>query len=105
MKTRYRYDKETGEVWQVATDEGPKQTGPFLHQDLNALYREGGFRSPIDGTWIDSRKSLRAHEQRHGVKQCGELTAQQQIEPLKRSYEQSRAEMASQKGIDFSWTD
>jgi hypothetical protein len=78
---------------------------PRVMGDINSNYAAGGFKSPIDGTWIDSRTSLRAHEQRHGVKQCGELTAQQQIEPIKRSYEQSRAEMASQEGIDFSWTD
>ena len=31
------------------------------------------FRSPIDGSMIGSRSQLRAHEQRHGVRQCGEL--------------------------------
>ena len=31
------------------------------------------FRSPIDGAGIGSRSTLRAHEQRHGVRQCGEL--------------------------------
>jgi len=29
------------------------------------------FRSPIDGTVITSRSQLREHEQRHGVRQCG----------------------------------
>mgnify|MGYP001047293950 CR=1 FL=1 len=31
------------------------------------------FVSPIDGTEITSRSSLKAHEQRHGVKQCGDF--------------------------------
>jgi hypothetical protein len=31
------------------------------------------FRSPIDGAEISSRSSLRAHEQKHGVKQCGDF--------------------------------
>ncbi|MGE0213965.1 MAG: hypothetical protein AB7S41_19930 [Parvibaculaceae bacterium] len=31
------------------------------------------FRSPIDGAEISSRSSLRAHERRHRVRQCGEL--------------------------------
>jgi hypothetical protein len=31
------------------------------------------FVSPIDGTLISSRSGLRAHEQRHGVKQNGDM--------------------------------
>jgi len=31
------------------------------------------FVSPIDGTEISSRSKLKAHEQRHGVKQCGDF--------------------------------
>lgn len=31
------------------------------------------FRSPIDGKEISSRSALREHEQRHGVRQVGDL--------------------------------
>lgn len=31
------------------------------------------FRSPIDGAVISSRSQLRTHEQRHGVKQNGDM--------------------------------
>ena len=31
------------------------------------------FQSPIDYSEITSRSQLREHEQRHGVRQCGEL--------------------------------
>lgn len=104
MRKRYRYDKNLGKCVEIV--KAPRSSaGPFLMPDINAIYSEGGIVSPINGEFITSRSQLRAHEQRYGVKQCGELTAQQQIEPIKRSYEQSRAEMANMEGIDFSWTD
>lgn len=31
------------------------------------------FQSPIDFSLISSRSALRDHEQKHGVRQCGEL--------------------------------
>lgn len=42
-------------------------SGPYVFGDI----RE--FRSPIDGAVISSRSSLRAHEHRHGVRQCGDF--------------------------------
>lgn len=40
---------------------------PFLMTDIKP------FVSPIDGTEITSRSKLRAHEQKHGVKQNGDM--------------------------------
>lgn len=40
---------------------------PALMPDITS------FVSPIDGTEISSRSKLKAHEQRHGVKQCGDF--------------------------------
>jgi hypothetical protein len=42
-------------------------SGPFVFSDIQE------FRSPVDGSLISSRSSLRAHEQRHGIKQCGDF--------------------------------
>lgn len=89
-----------------SSDVPPKRSKfarPMVMRDLSETYREGGFRSPIDGEWIDSRATLRAHEAKHGVKQCGELKAEDQIRPIKESYERSWADVSSDEGIDFSW--
>ncbi len=40
---------------------------PRVMQDITP------FISPIDGTEISSRSKLKAHEQRHGVRQCGDF--------------------------------
>lgn len=40
---------------------------PMVYSDIKE------FRSPIDGSLISSRASLRDHEQRHGVKQNGDM--------------------------------
>lgn len=40
---------------------------PYLMTDIKS------FRSPVDGSEITSRSKLKAHEQRHGVKQCGDF--------------------------------
>ncbi len=50
---------------QETSSRGP--AGPFFMPDI------AEFRSPIDGSAISSRSQLRAHEQRYGVRQCGEL--------------------------------
>jgi hypothetical protein len=76
---------------------------PTLMRDLSEIYREGGIESPIDGEFITSRSQLRAHEQKHGVKQCGELSAEDQTRLLKESYERTRAEIAAAEGVDFKW--
>lgn len=39
---------------------------PSLMQDIKP------FVSPIDGSEITSRSKLKAHEQKHGIKQCGD---------------------------------
>lgn len=67
--------------------------------DLNAAYPEGGFRSPIDDTWISSRSQLRAHNARHGVIQTGDIRGPQIRENMKRYMQYD----PSLIGKDFSW--
>jgi hypothetical protein len=62
---RYRWDRDRQELVEVTRDKPPR--GGFFMPDI------AEFQSPIDGSLISSRSTLRAHEQRHGVRQCGEL--------------------------------
>ncbi len=39
------------------------------------------FVSPVDYSLISSRSQLRAHERRHGVRQCGELKTAAEFNP------------------------
>lgn len=55
-----------------AKPKGP--SGPLFIPDIKE------FVSPIDGSLIGSRSTLRAHEQRHGVRQCGELKTPQDFD-------------------------
>ena len=75
-KPAKRRKKSTG--WQDQIAETRRRTAalqssrsdipaPVLMSDIKS------FVSPIDGTEITSRSGLRAHEQRHGVKQCGDF--------------------------------
>jgi len=54
---------------------------PSLMQDITP------FVSPIDGTEITSRSKLKAHEQRHGVRQCGDFRKGEIVSKLKKRAE------------------
>ena len=73
--------------------------GAYVLPDLNVAYPEGGFRSPIDDTWISSRSHLRAHNQRHGVIQTGDIRGERVRENMKRHMQYD----PSLIGKDFSW--
>ncbi len=46
---------------------------PSLVPDINSIYAGGGYKSPIDNTFISSRSQLVEHDRKHGVVQCGEM--------------------------------
>lgn len=68
--------------------------------DLNVAYPEGGFRSPIDDTWISSRSQLREHNARHGVFQSGDIRGHQIRENMKKHMRYDPSLIGSK---DFSW--
>lgn len=72
MRTIYRVDKETGEVYEAARAD-PAKGGVFVLPDISSCYPAGGFESPIDGTWISSRSQLREHNSKHEVFQAGDI--------------------------------
>ena len=77
MRTRTFYNHLTGERTTLSEDEiaarRNRQDSAFILKDINAVYKEGGILSPIDGTFITSRSQLRAHERTHNVRQAGDF--------------------------------
>lgn len=66
MRARYRYDKDLDAVVPVYD-----HNGPASHTDHRFIPDIKPFALP-DGTQITSRSSLRAYEQKHGVRQSGD---------------------------------
>jgi len=77
MRTRTFFNHQTGERFELSEDQiadrRNKQDSAFILKDINAVYKEGGILSPIDGSFITSRSQLRAHERTHNVRQAGDL--------------------------------
>lgn len=42
-----------------------RKSGPEIMRD------QAGFKSPIDGSWVEGRAAVRAHERKHEVRQLG----------------------------------
>lgn len=80
-------------VWRAGLGVVPKASAPppggvfrSRRSHLPAPYLMGDitpFVSPIDGSEITSRSQLRAHEQTHGVRQCGELKSAEDFDNTK----------------------
>jgi hypothetical protein len=116
MRTRTFWNHQTGERYTLSEDDlwqrRMRQDAPGVLPDLDRAYG-GGFVSPIDGEHITSRSQLRAHEAKHGVKQCGDYRRGEVVASLKKDHErraavQRREEAFARsrvrgKGIDFSW--
>jgi hypothetical protein len=69
-------------------------SAPYLMGDIKP------FRSPIDGAVISSRSQLRAHEQKHGVKQCGDYKPG---EIIKRENKRIALTREQAKGATTTW--
>lgn len=70
---RTNYDKID---WSKPIQRAPKEPRRVARSPLGAPVVMGDiaeFQSPIDYSLISSRSALREHEQKHGVRQCGEL--------------------------------
>jgi hypothetical protein len=69
VKAKSEYQRQMDEIKARAASRPSKRAdfgAPLVMQDIVP------FISPIDGTEITSRSKLKAHEQKHGVKQCGD---------------------------------
>lgn len=116
MRTRIFYNHQTGERFELSEDDywriRMRQDAPAVIPDLDRAY-DGGFTSPIDGEHITSRSQLRAHEQRHNVKQCGDYKPGEIVSKLKANHERNlriqrhEEALASSrvrgKGVNFKW--
>jgi hypothetical protein len=68
--------KKRGRPRKHPVEAKPKKVYPDCRADFGApmvMSDLKPFVSPIDGTEITSRSKLKAHEQRHGVKQAGDF--------------------------------
>jgi hypothetical protein len=103
MRRRYRYDKGLQRLVEVTQDDRLIPSGgPYVMPDLNAVYREGGIHSPIDGSFITSRAQLRRHNNTHQVRCGGDFKPGDLINKEKRRVEINR-QLARQGKVDFAW--
>lgn len=56
----------------------------YVMPDLNGAYKGGGYQSPCDGTWIDSRSTLREHNKRNNVMHAGDVSMLQRMENVRK---------------------
>ncbi len=101
MRQRFKYDRETGEVLPAHIVEAKQaQANPsfFLLPDLDVAYN-GGFESPIDGSFITSRSQLAEHNRRHDVIQAGDQHGKVK-DQMKRHM---RFNPEARGANDFSW--
>jgi len=61
--TRFIQDRSTGKLVQVTKSLSGKPRAPAIIPDLEP------FRSPVDGTLIGSKSTLRKHQDAHNVRQ------------------------------------
>ncbi len=77
MRTRTFFNHQTGERYTLSEDQiderRNKQDSAFILKDISSVYKEGGIKSPIDGSFITSRSQLRAHERTHNCRQAGDF--------------------------------
>ena len=99
MRRIYRFNKESDKVEEVARIDLAAPSGPYVMPDLDVVYN-GGFRSPIDDSWISSRKQLRDHNVAHGVRQTGDISIAAGREHNMRKMQH---DPAAKSDPNFSW--
>jgi len=50
----------------VPKTEARQRSGFFVVSD------QEGFRSPVDGSWVDGKAAVREHERKYEIRQCGD---------------------------------
>lgn len=80
MRTRYRYDHETGEVVEIRIGDngGPpldQPTGPYVISDtMDAM------RHPCNGRWYDSKHKFRDETRARGCTEVGNETIPERVD-------------------------
>lgn len=62
MRRRYRWDKKTGELYEVLWDSRQEALAPTVWSDLE------GYQSPATGKWVEGRKARREDLKRSGCR-------------------------------------
>ncbi|TXH51747.1 MAG: hypothetical protein E6Q97_17735 [Desulfurellales bacterium] len=101
-RRRYRYDRDLERVVEIHDHNGPhtEANGPMVLRDIDSAYKDGGFASPIDGTFITSRSQLRRHNATHGVRQAGDFKPGEIISGEKKRV---AASQPNDNGVTFKW--
>lgn len=100
-RRRYRYDRDLERVVEINDHNGPHtERTHAVMPDISSAYKEGGFTSPIDGSFITSRSQLRRHNATHGVRQCGDFKPGEIISGEKKRV---AASQPNDKGVSFRW--
>lgn len=96
-RSRYRYDKTLDKIVEIGSDEDRQAraaAGPYVIPDIKE------FVSPIDGSVISSRSTLRRHETSYGVRQCGDLRPGENVARAKAEHAEN---LSAARGADFKW--
>jgi hypothetical protein len=105
MRTRIFFNHQTGERYELSEEDMAKryiQNGPTVIPDISGAYKEGGFFSPVDGSFITSREQLRRHNNTHGCRQGGDIKPRDIIKQENRRVEINR-QLAKSARVDFVW--
>jgi hypothetical protein len=105
MRTRIFFNHQTGERTVMTEEDMAKryiQNGPTVIPDISGSYKDGGFVSPVDGTFITSRSYLRRHNNTHGCRQAGDIKPGDIVNREKRRVEINR-QLAQRGKVSFAW--
>lgn len=76
MRRIYVYDRDAGKVVPVERERQYRGTDPTVIPDV-----QEPFQSPVDGSWITSRRDLRRHNLTNGVVQGAERPKPRKFTP------------------------
>ncbi len=107
MRTRIFFNHQTGESYELSQDQidearKSRNSGPFVMPDISGAYKEGGIRSPVDGSFITSRAQLRRHNNTHQCRQAGDFKPGE-LAAKENSRVQRMREKVANSGVPFEW--
>lgn len=110
MRTRIFWNHQTGEKHCLTQDEflelraerASRKDGAYFMPDISGAYKDGGFVSPVDGSFITSRDQLRRHNNTHQCRQGGDFRPGDLVTKERSRVERNRQLVANEK-VRFEW--
>lgn len=81
-----------------------KLAAPMVMADIDRAYGGDGFVSPCDRTLISSRSKLREHNNKHGVRQYGDVPLADHTASMEKHMDAATPSPQEKKGVSFEWT-